>query len=142
MSGQRVRLTQVRETPLSVDEVLAAVADPAAGGTCVFVGAVRDEDGDRAVSALAYSAHPTAAAQLREVAEAVGERHAVTALAATHRVGDLAIGDLAVVVAVSAPHRAEAFAAARDLIDTLKSTVPIWKHQQFDDGADEWVGLP
>ncbi|MBC7639038.1 MAG: molybdenum cofactor biosynthesis protein MoaE [Rhodoferax sp.] len=142
MSGQRVRLTQVRETPLSVDEVLAAVADPAAGGTCVFVGAVRDEDGDRAGSALAYSAHPTAVAQLCEVAEAVAERHAVTAVAATHRVGDLAIGDLAVVVAVSAPHRAEAFAAARDLIDTLKSTVPIWKHQQFDDGADEWVGLP
>ncbi len=142
MSGQRVRLTQVRETPLSVDEVLAAVADPAAGGTCVFVGAVRDEDGDRAVSALAYSAHPTAAAQLQAVAEAVAERHEVTAVAATHRVGDLAIGDLAVVVAVSAPHRAEAFAAARDLIDTLKSTVPIWKHQQFDDGADEWVGLP
>jgi len=142
MSSSQVRLTAVREQALSVDEVLAAVADPAAGGTCVFVGAVRDEDGDRAVSALAYSAHPTAEAQLREVAEAVGARHPVTALAATHRVGDLAIGDLAVVVAVSAPHRAEAFAAARDLIDTLKSTVPIWKHQQFSDGADEWVGLP
>lgn len=137
-----VRLSEVRETPLSVDEVLAAVADPAAGGTCVFVGMVRDRDDGRTVGALAYSAHPSAAEQLRVVAEAVGDRHAVTALAATHRVGDLAIGDLAVVVAVSAPHRAEAFAAARDLIDTLKSTVPIWKHQQFADGGDEWVGLP
>ena len=142
MSTELVRLTAVRQTPLSVDEVLAAVADPAAGGTCVFVGAVRDEDGQRAVSALAYSAHPSAADKLREVAEEVGARHAVTALAATHRVGDLVIGDLAVVVAVSAPHRAEAFAAARDLIDTLKSTVPIWKHQQFGDGGEEWVGLP
>ena len=142
MNTGLVRLTAVRETALSVDEVLAAVADPAAGGTCVFVGAVRDEDDERAVSALAYSAHPSAADRLREVAEAVGARHAVTALAATHRVGDLAIGDLAVVVAVSAPHRAEAFAAARDLIDTLKSTVPIWKHQQFGDGGQEWVGLP
>lgn len=142
MTAEPVRLTAVRETPLSVDEVLAAVADPAAGGTCVFVGTVRDEDGARAVSALSYSAHPSAGEQLAAVAAAVGARHPVTALAATHRVGDLAVGDLAVVVAVSAPHRAEAFAAARDLIDTLKSTVPIWKHQQFGDGADEWVGLP
>jgi molybdopterin synthase catalytic subunit len=66
----------------------------------------------------------------------------VTAVAAVHRVGDLVIGDLAVVVAVSAPHRGEAFAACRDLIDTLKSTVPIWKHQEFSDGGQEWVGLP
>lgn len=138
----RVALTAVRDQRLSVDEVLAAVADPAAGGICVFVGTVRDQDDSRAVSALGYSAHPSAADQLYEVAVAVGERHDVTALAATHRVGDLAIGDLAVVVAVSAPHRAAAFAAARDLIDTLKSTVPIWKHQRFDDGPDQWVGLP
>ncbi len=142
MNAAAVRLTAVREQALSVDEVLAAVADPAAGGTCVFVGAVREQDGDRSVDALAYSAHPTAAQALRAVAAAVADRHAVTAVAATHRVGDLAVGDLAVVVAVSAPHRAEAFAAARDLIDTLKSTVPIWKHQQFGDGGEEWVGLP
>lgn len=142
MNTPAVRLTDVREQPLSVDEVLGAVADPSAGGTCVFVGTVRDEDGDRAVSALAYSAHPSAAEQLSEVAAAVARRHEVTALAATHRVGDLAVGDLAVVVAVSAPHRAEAFAAARDLIDTLKSTVPIWKRQQFGDGGEQWVGLP
>ncbi len=69
-------------------------------------------------------------------------RHDVVAVAAVHRVGDLAIGDLAVVVAVSAVHRQEAFAAGRDLIDTLKSTVPIWKHQAFGDGGQEWVGLP
>ncbi|HEX8497786.1 MAG TPA: molybdenum cofactor biosynthesis protein MoaE [Actinomycetales bacterium] len=137
-----VRLTDVRESPLSVDEVVAAVADPAAGGTCVFIGAVREQDDDRAVSALAYSAHPTAVDLLAQVAALVAGRHELTALAAVHRVGDLVVGDLAVVVAVSAPHRAEAFTAARDLIDTLKSTVPIWKHQQFDDGGDEWVGLP
>lgn len=140
MSG--VRLVAVRDTALSVDEVMAAVADPAAGGTVLFVGAVRDEDGDRGVSALSYSAHPTAADRLTEVAELVAGRHPVTALAAVHRVGDLVVGDLAVVVAVSAPHRGEAFAAARDLIDTLKQTVPIWKHQLFDDGGEEWVGLP
>lgn len=137
-----VRLVEVRDTALSVDEVMAAVADPGAGGTVVFVGAVRDEDGDRPVSALSYSAHPTASDRLAEVAATVARRHPVTALAAVHRVGDLLVGDLAVVVAVSAPHRSEAFAAARELIDTLKSVVPIWKHQLFGDGGEEWVGLP
>lgn len=142
MTQTIVRLSAVREVALSVDEVLAAVADPGAGGTCVFVGTVREQDHDRAVDALTYLAHPSAAERLREVAELVGGRHPVTALAATHRVGDLAVGDLAVVVAASAAHRGAAFAAARDLIDTLKASVPIWKHQQFGDGDTEWVGLP
>jgi molybdopterin synthase catalytic subunit len=138
----RVRLAEVRDEPLSVDEVLDAVGDPAAGGVCVFVGSVRDTDHARAVRALAYSAHPTAAERLQEVCEQVAARHDVVAVAAVHRVGDLRVGDLAVVVAAGAGHRAEAFTAARDLIDTLKSTVPIWKHQSFGDGGDEWVGLP
>jgi molybdopterin synthase catalytic subunit len=137
-----VRLAELRETALSVDEVLGVVADPAAGGTCVFVGSVRDADHERDVTALSYSAHPSAVAQLRDVCDQVAGRHDVVAIAAVHRVGDLAIGDLAVVVAVSAVHRQEAFAATRDLIDTLKSTVPIWKQQQFGDGGQEWVGLP
>lgn len=138
----QLRLVEVRDTALSVDEVMAAVADRSAGGTVVFVGAVRDEDGERGVSALSYSAHPTAAERLTQVAGLVAGRHPVTAVAAVHRVGDLVVGDLAVVVAVSAPHRGEAFTAARDLIDTLKASVPIWKHQVFDDGGQEWVGLP
>jgi molybdopterin synthase catalytic subunit len=140
--SELVRLVGVRESALSVDEVLAAVGDARAGGTCVFVGSVRDHDDDRGVAALAYSAHPSALDRLGEVAELVAGRHDVVAVAAVHRVGDLAIGDLAVVVAVSAAHRDAAFAAGRDLIDTLKSTVPIWKHQEFEDGAQEWVGLP
>jgi molybdopterin synthase catalytic subunit len=137
-----VRLVDVRDAPLSVDEVLAAVDDPATGGTCVFVGTVRDVDHERAVKALGYSAHPTAVDRLGEVLAEVAGRHPVRALAAVHRVGDLAVGDLAVVVAAAAPHRGEAFDACRDLIDTLKATVPIWKHQEFGDGSDEWVGLP
>jgi molybdopterin synthase catalytic subunit len=141
-AAAEVRLVAVRDTPLSVDEVLAAVQSPAAGGTCVFVGAVRDVDHERAVSALSYSAHPTVVDRLRELAIEVAGRHPVTAVAAVHRVGDLGVGDLAVVVAVSAPHRGQAFDACRDLIDTLKSTIPIWKHQDFGDGSDEWVGLP
>jgi molybdopterin synthase catalytic subunit len=141
-AAEQVRLVAVRDVPLSVDEVLAAVQDPAAGGTCVFVGAVRDVDHERSVTALSYSAHPTVVDRLRELAFEVAGRHPVTAVAAVHRVGDLAVGDLAVVVAVSAPHRGQAFEACRDLIDTLKSTIPIWKHQDFGDGSQEWVGLP
>lgn len=137
-----VRLIGVRETPLSVDEVLAAVLDPAAGGTVVFIGTVRDVDGGRDVTRLGYTAHPTVEDRLRAVAESVAERFPASAVAAVHRVGDLEIGDLAVVVAVSCPHRGEAFDAARALIDELKSTVPIWKHQVFADGSDEWVGTP
>jgi molybdopterin synthase catalytic subunit len=136
-----IRLLGVRETALSVDEVLAAVADPVAGGTVVFVGTVRDEDAGKAVETLGYSAHPTVDVALREVAEQVAATHQVTALAAVHRVGDLAVGDLAVVVAASCPHRAEAFAACQSLIDELKATVPIWKNQMFSDGSQEWVGL-
>jgi molybdopterin synthase catalytic subunit len=137
-----VRLIAVRETELSVDEVLAAVSDPAAGGIALFAGAVRDSDHERGVTALSYSAHPSAGTELRRVAEAIAEKFPVIGVAAVHRVGDLAIGDLAVMVAVSCPHRAEAFDACRALIDELKATVPIWKHQRFADGTAEWVGSP
>ena len=137
-----VRLIAVRESELSVDEVRAAVADPAAGGIALFAGAVRDFDHARGVSGLSYSAHPSAVDELRRVAEVVAEKYPVIGIAAVHRVGDLAIGDLAVVLAVSCPHRAEAFDACRDLIDILKASVPIWKHQRFDDGTAEWVGTP
>ena len=137
-----VRLIAVRESELSVDEVRAAVADPAAGGIALFAGAVRDSDHDRGVSGLSYSAHPSAVDELRRVAEVIAEKYPVIGIAAVHRVGDLGVGDLAVVLAVSCPHRAEAFDACRDLIDTLKASVPIWKHQRFDDGTAEWVGTP
>ena len=134
-----VRLAEVRSTPLSVDEVRDAVADPAAGGIALFAGAVRDNDDGRAVTELSYTAHPSAAEQLREVAQRIADRFDVKAVAAVHRTGDLAIGDLAVVVAVSSGHRATAFDACRALIDELKQTVPIWKHQRFAGGASEWV---
>jgi molybdopterin synthase catalytic subunit len=137
-----VRLIAVRESELSLDEVRAAVADPAAGGIALFAGAVRDSDHDRGVSGLSYSAHPSAIDELRRVAEVVVDKYPVIGIAAVHRVGDLAVGDLAVVLAVSCPHRAEAFDACRDLIDILKASVPIWKHQRFDDGTAEWVGTP
>ncbi|HEX6522458.1 MAG TPA: molybdenum cofactor biosynthesis protein MoaE [Streptosporangiaceae bacterium] len=135
-----VRLIGIRESALSVDEVRAAVADSTAGGIVLFAGAVRDVDHDQQVIGLSYSAHPTAETELRRVAEQIAAKFPVTAVAAVHRIGDLEIGDLAVVVAVACPHRAEAFDACHALIDELKATVPIWKHQRFADGSSEWVG--
>jgi molybdopterin synthase catalytic subunit len=137
-----VRLVDLRETPLSVAEVVAAVADRRAGGVDVFVGTVRDHDHDQGVVGLEYTAHPTAMARLREVVDRVAEKYDVVAIAAVHRVGVLDIGDVAVVVGAAAVHRAEAFDASRALIDELKDTVPIGKHQRFTDGTDEWVGTP
>jgi molybdopterin synthase catalytic subunit len=134
-----VRLLDIRDAALSLDEVYAAVADPSAGGTCVFVGTVRDHDEGRPVEALGYSSHPTALDRLRAVAERIANERDVIALAATHRVGDLTIGDLAVVVAASAAHRADAFEACRRLIDELKTDVPVWKHQSFTSGDSAWV---
>lgn len=137
----QIRLIAIRDTELSLDEVRAAVADPAAGGIALFAGVVRNNDSDKGVNALAYSAHPSAEDQLRDVAEMIVGKHPdVIGLAAVHRTGDLEIGDLAVVVAVSTGHRAEAFDACRALIDELKASVPIWKHQLFADGSAEWVG--
>ncbi len=137
-----VRLVDIRDTALDVAEVMAAVADVAAGGVTLFVGNVRDHDAGKDVAGLEYSAHPTALTRLREVAERVAQQHDVLAVAAVHRVGVLALGDAAVVIATAAVHRGEAFEASRALIDELKATVPIWKHQAFEDGTDEWVGTP
>jgi molybdopterin synthase catalytic subunit len=134
-----VRLAELRDKPLSVDEVYAAVTDPAAGGIAVFAGTVRDHDHGRSVTRLSYSAHPSAADELHRVAEKIAERFDLHAVAAVHRVGDLAIGDIAVVVAVSAGHRGMALEACRALINDLKATVPIWKHQRFTGGDSEWV---
>ncbi|MER6016040.1 molybdenum cofactor biosynthesis protein MoaE [Streptomyces bluensis] len=135
-----IKLIGIREKPLSLDEVFRAVGDEAAGGTALFVGTVRNHDGGAGVAELGYSCHPSAEAEMRRIAEKVVADFPVRALAAVHRVGDLKVGDFAVVVAVSCPHRGEAFEACRKLIDDLKHEVPIWKHQRFSDGTEEWVG--
>ena len=143
-----VTLAEIREAPLSVDEVLASVSDARAGGTCLFVGTVRDHDGhggatdSKSVVHLDYTAHPQAAETARSLAERLAADGRVVRIAVIHRVGHLAVGDIAVVVGVSAEHRGEAFEVCRLLIDEFKASVPIWKHQQFADGGDEWVGLP
>lgn len=135
-----VRLAGLRESALDVDEVLAALDDEASGGVTFFVGRVRDHDGGKDVRGLDYTAHPTAERVLAEVCERVAARNQVNAVAAVHRIGRLEVGEIAVVVAAAGAHRGQAFDASRDLIDTLKSEVPIWKHQWFADGSEEWVG--
>jgi molybdopterin synthase catalytic subunit len=141
-AAAEVVLADVRESPLSADEVLDAVRHPRAGGIATFVGVVRELDHGQGVEALDYSSHPSAPAVLRELAEQAGARGDVIRLAVLHRVGHLEVGDIAVVVAVSAVHRGSALDVCRELIDAVKATVPIWKHQVFTDGADEWVGTP
>ncbi|WP_248582752.1 molybdenum cofactor biosynthesis protein MoaE [Nocardioides sp. InS609-2] len=137
-----VRLVDLRDTPLDVAEVIAALDDAESGGLTLFVGRVRDHDHGKGVDGLDYSAHPTALDKLREVAEKIAVEYDVQGVAAVHRIGTLAVGDIAVIVATTAAHRGDAFEASRALIDTLKAEVPVWKHQRFDDGSDEWVGTP
>lgn len=137
-----VVLADIRETPLSVDEVIGAVRHPRAGGIATFIGVVRERDHGHVVETLDYTSHPSAPQVLRDLAERLATGAEVIRVAVVHRVGHLEIGDLAVVVAVSAAHRGPALQVCRELVDTLKTTVPIWKHQVFDDGSDEWVGTP
>lgn len=142
MTRPVLRLLALRDSALSVEEVLTAVDDPAAGGVVSFTGVVRDSDGGRAVRELEYVAHPDAEAALERVAQRIASDLPVLGLAAVHRTGLLRVGEVAVVVAASAPHRGEAFEGARRLIDDLKATVPVWKRQVFREGDEEWVGTP
>jgi molybdopterin synthase catalytic subunit len=135
-------VTGIREDALSVDEALAAVSSPRAGAVTLFVGTVREHDeGREGVTGLGYSAHPQALEQLARIAGSVAALPEVHGVYAVHRVGELAVGDLAVVCAVAAEHRAEAFDGGRRLIEELKAEVPIWKRQEYAGGEHTWVGL-
>jgi molybdopterin synthase catalytic subunit len=135
-------LCQVTTEPLSPEDHLAAVARSDAGATVLFAGVVRDHDHGRAVVALHYVAHPTVTDVFRECLAEIAFDPKVKAIAASHRVGDLDVGDAALVAAVGAAHRGEAFAACERLVDLVKHRLPIWKHQFFADGTDEWVNCP
>ena len=120
----------------------AAVTHPAAGAVVSFAGVVRDHDGGRSVARLVYEAHPSAESVLAEVAAEIAKDPTVHAVAVSHRVGELAVGEVAIAAAVSTAHRAEAFALCLRLVDEVKSRLPVWKHQLFADGTDEWVNSP
>jgi len=140
--ARRVALAAVTGEPLDVAAHELAVAGAASGAVVTFSGVVRDHDGGRPVTGIEYVAHPSAAAVLAAVAADVTARSPVDAVAVSHRVGDLGIGDAALVVAVAAAHRQEAFAAAALLVDEIKHRLPVWKRQAFPDGTDEWVACP
>ncbi|MGN6445394.1 molybdenum cofactor biosynthesis protein MoaE [Amnibacterium sp.] len=133
-----VALAEVTTAPIDAAAVEAAVLTRADGALVTFRGVIRDHDAGHAVTRLVYSAHPDAETFLRATCERVGGDLVV---AAVHRVGALEVGDVALVAAVAAPHRAEAFATCSALIDAIKAEVPIWKRQHAPDGTTEWVGL-
>lgn len=133
-----VRLTAISDQALDPESVEKAVDGPEFGAVVVFTGKVRNHDGGQAVSALEYSAHPQAERFLHQVCAEIAAASGLP-VAATHRIGSLTIGDLAIVVAVAAPHRAEAFTTCAELVERIKHEVPIWKRQLFADGLSEWV---
>lgn len=135
-------LAEVREASLSVDEVIAAVRHPSAGAVAVFMGVVRDHHEGKPVARLDYEAYRELAdKELRRIVDELMREHPETRVAVVHRVGPLEIGDLAVVVAVSAPHRGSAFEVCRLAIDRAKASVPIWKKEWSPDGSALWVNL-
>ncbi|MDD9206985.1 molybdenum cofactor biosynthesis protein MoaE [Georgenia sp. 10Sc9-8] len=138
--GRRVVLAEVRRTPVEVAECAAAVEDDAAGAVVTFGGVVRNHDAGRAVTHIEYVGHPSAGEVVADVAADVAARTEIDALAVVHRVGDLAVGDVALAVAVSAAHRAEAFEAAAEVVEAVKRRLPVWKRQVFPDGTHEWTG--
>ena len=129
------------EQPIFLTEHEELVGHQSAGAIVGFVGMTRDHDGGRRVVRLEYSAHPTAEQVIAEVvSEVATQSSGVRAVAASHRIGALHIGEAALVAAVAADHRQEAFATCAQLVDTIKARLPVWKHQFFDDGTEEWVG--
>jgi molybdopterin synthase catalytic subunit len=131
---------ELTDQPVALDELEALVAHDAAGAVVGFAGVVRDHDNGRAVERIEYSAHPSAQGVLADiVAEVAKDAQGVRAVAACHRIGLLAVGDAALVAAVSADHRQGAFATCLQLVDAIKAQLPVWKHQFFADGTDEWV---
>jgi molybdopterin synthase catalytic subunit len=137
VSGGAFRLT---EEPIDPGAVIREVASPEAGGIATFIGTTRIHSRGRAVHYLDYEAYGEMAEQvMAEIAEELKRKHELCDVAITHRVGRVDIGELSVVIAVSAPHRAAALAACKEAIDTLKQTVPLWKKEVYE-GGEEWIG--
>lgn len=135
-----VPIARVTGETLDFAAHLAAVQTAEAGATASFCGVVRNHDAGREVTGLEYHGHPTAPRVIAEIGREIAERPGVIAVAVSHRLGTLEVGDMALVGAVSAAHRAEAFDACRDLVERVKHELPVWKRQLFVDGSEEWVG--
>ena len=140
-SGAAIVCSEVTTRPVSATELARQVSCAAAGAVVTFEGVVRDHDDGRGVKSITYSAHPVATDVMTQVAADVAAHPGLRALGVVHRVGDLLVGDTALAVAVSADHRAEAFAAASALVEQVKARLPVWKHQLFADGTAEWSNM-
>ncbi|WP_328701831.1 molybdenum cofactor biosynthesis protein MoaE [Aestuariimicrobium ganziense] len=138
----RIELATVSSEPIDEAAVVAAVADARGGATVTFSGVVRNHDHGRAVTSIEYVGHPSAADVVARVSHEFAEADGVHALAVVHRVGHLEVGDVALSLAVTSSHRAEAFATASALVDRIKQELPVWKRQVFTDGTDEWSNCP
>ena len=142
MTATQPAVCRVTDAALSADEHLGAVERRGAGAAVLFTGVVRDHDHGRPVRELEYVAHPSAEGVLRDCLAEIAADPLVHAVAVSHRVGVLRVGDIALVAAVGAAHRAEAFIACARLVDLVKARLPVWKRQVFADGSDEWVNCP
>ncbi|MDU0349114.1 molybdenum cofactor biosynthesis protein MoaE [Actinomyces sp. MRS3W] len=138
----RVLRAEVTSEPVKPDLLAAAVEDPAAGAVVTFTGMVRNHDGGHAVTAITYTAHPSANEVLGAIAAEVAARPGLRTIGVVHRIGELRVGETALAVAVSADHRAAAFAAASDVVEEIKRRLPIWKQQTFADGSRAWSNTP
>ena len=131
--------SKITDLVISASELSESVASKSAGAIVVFSGDVRNNDYDRAVTKLTYEVHPSAEKVLLEIATEVTTRFDVTNVAVAHRYGEIPFGQTAFAVAVSAAHRGAAFDCCRELVERVKSELPIWKFQEFEDGTSEWV---
>ena len=129
----------VTDAPVHIQELSKLVTNPHSGAVVTFCGDVRDHDGGKEVASLLYEIHPSAPEQIKLITESVMGRFEIEKVAVAHRYGDIAIGETAFAVAVSAAHRQAAFDACAAIVDEVKAKLPIWKHQKFTDGSDEWV---
>ncbi len=129
----------VTNAPVHIQELSKLVANPHSGAVVTFCGDVRNHDGGKEVASLLYEIHPSAPEQIKLITESVMGRFEIEKVAVAHRYGDIAIGETAFAVAVSAAHRQAAFDACAAIVDEVKAKLPIWKHQKFTDGSDEWV---
>ena len=134
-----VHLAAVTSEPLDAASITAMVGDQSTGAVVGFSGDVRNHDHGREVLSLTYESHPSAADVMRAVVHGLADQLDVTHIAAAHRVGEIPIGESALIVAVGSSHRGDAFGACRELVDQIKLQLPVWKHQRFVDGTDEWV---
>jgi len=129
----------VTDAPVHIQELSKLVANPHSGAVVTFCGDVRDHDGGKEVASLLYEIHPSAPEQIKLITQSVIGRFEIEKVAVAHRYGDIAIGETAFAVAVSAAHRQAAFDACSAIVDEVKAKLPIWKHQKFTDGTDQWV---